>query len=479
MLTRIEVDGFKTFRDFAADIPPFLVVLGRNASGKSNMFDAIQFLRLTAGGTLLETVSQTRGDITEILHRDVTGHPVETMSFAVETLLDSEVTDDFGDEVPVRHSRLRYELSLSLREVRQQGRGRSPVNGATRERLFVDHEQVTLIRQPNDHWVAERTAGYRQRRNLAKYSSRSVEILLETTKDENGRRVFAIHQEGRAGKPKHLPASDAVATVLSTLTTAHDYPLLYALKRELLSWGLLHLDPAALRHVNSFDDDDRLSPTGANLAKTLHRIALDTSTEDRPRGSLTNIAADLARIVPEVRDLQIDEDRERRQRQVVVHTREDATYTARVASDGTLRALALLTALYDPSNEGLICFEEPENGIYPQRLVSFVRHLRALVDQSFRRRLGDAAAPAVQLILSSHSPVIVRALSDDQTLRVPVRDDVLFVDTVSRHEGGRKSRVSRARKIRAAQQMELPLSLRGRVVSKAEIEAFEVSGALT
>jgi predicted ATP-dependent endonuclease of OLD family len=45
MLTRIEIDGFKTFRDFALDVPPFLVVLGRNASGKSNLFDAIQFLR--------------------------------------------------------------------------------------------------------------------------------------------------------------------------------------------------------------------------------------------------------------------------------------------------------------------------------------------------------------------------------------------------------------------------------------------------
>jgi recombinational DNA repair ATPase RecF len=44
MLTRIEIDGFKSFRDFALDIPPFLVIIGRNAAGKSNLFDAIQFL---------------------------------------------------------------------------------------------------------------------------------------------------------------------------------------------------------------------------------------------------------------------------------------------------------------------------------------------------------------------------------------------------------------------------------------------------
>ncbi|MFI1989460.1 hypothetical protein [Actinoplanes sp. NPDC020271] len=44
MLTRIEIDGCKTFRDFALDPPPFLVVLGRDGAGKSRLFDALRFL---------------------------------------------------------------------------------------------------------------------------------------------------------------------------------------------------------------------------------------------------------------------------------------------------------------------------------------------------------------------------------------------------------------------------------------------------
>ena len=42
MLTRIEIDGFKTFEDFAVDLAPFVAILGTNAAGKSNLFDAIQ-----------------------------------------------------------------------------------------------------------------------------------------------------------------------------------------------------------------------------------------------------------------------------------------------------------------------------------------------------------------------------------------------------------------------------------------------------
>ena len=44
MLTRIEIDGFKTFENQAIDLTPFTAIIGNNAAGKSNLFDAIQLL---------------------------------------------------------------------------------------------------------------------------------------------------------------------------------------------------------------------------------------------------------------------------------------------------------------------------------------------------------------------------------------------------------------------------------------------------
>lgn len=61
MLTRIEIDGFKSFRNFELDIPPFLVIIGRNAAGKSNLFDAIQLLSRLAGEPVLEAAQHMRG----------------------------------------------------------------------------------------------------------------------------------------------------------------------------------------------------------------------------------------------------------------------------------------------------------------------------------------------------------------------------------------------------------------------------------
>ena len=44
MLTRIEIDGFKSFEDLDVSLEPFTAIVGTNAAGKSNLFDAIQLL---------------------------------------------------------------------------------------------------------------------------------------------------------------------------------------------------------------------------------------------------------------------------------------------------------------------------------------------------------------------------------------------------------------------------------------------------
>ena len=44
MITRIEIDGFKSFSNFVMDFSPLTVIAGANASGKSNLFDALQLL---------------------------------------------------------------------------------------------------------------------------------------------------------------------------------------------------------------------------------------------------------------------------------------------------------------------------------------------------------------------------------------------------------------------------------------------------
>jgi hypothetical protein len=98
-----------------------------------------------------------------------------------------------------------------------------------------------------------------------------------------------------------------------------------------------------------------------------------------------------------------------------------------VVSDGTLRVLALLTLLHDPRHRGLICFEEPENGVHPARLKPLVRRLKEMASAPAEGIAEGDAQPLTQLLLNSHSPVVLSALLDRENK--PGDSMVLFADT--------------------------------------------------
>ena len=54
MLTRLEINGFKSFHNFAFDFQPFQVFIGPNGVGKTNLFDAIVLLSHLASGHTLD-----------------------------------------------------------------------------------------------------------------------------------------------------------------------------------------------------------------------------------------------------------------------------------------------------------------------------------------------------------------------------------------------------------------------------------------
>ncbi|MFB6393322.1 AAA family ATPase [Polymorphospora lycopeni] len=173
--------------------------------------------------------------------------------------------------------------------------------------------------------------------------------------------------------------------------------------------------------------------------------------------------------------VRLNEDEARRRRQVEVVQRDEAPFSAEVVSDGTLRAIALLAALYDPRGAGLICFEEPENGIYPQHLAQFVRYLRNLVTRAIDTAPQRGTA-LTQLVLSSHSPAILRALAEGDAGR---HGNAVFLDVVTRARRGEpRSRVTRPRWVGGNQLAIDEVMDIGSVVSRAEIAEFEVMAAL-
>ena len=79
-------------------------------------------------------------------------------------------------------------------------------------------------------------------------------------------------------------------------------------------------------------------------------------------------------------------------------------------SSGTLRILALMTALYSDQDINLVGIEEPENYIHPSALSSFVVHLLDARDR-------------LQFVVTTHSPLLLDFLDEPRAVVIVSRDD--------------------------------------------------------
>ena len=70
MITSIKINGFKSFHNFEMTFGPLTIVAGVNASGKSNLFDALQLLSRLAETDLKTAYSEQRGNPGELFTQD-------------------------------------------------------------------------------------------------------------------------------------------------------------------------------------------------------------------------------------------------------------------------------------------------------------------------------------------------------------------------------------------------------------------------
>lgn len=419
MLTRLEIDGFKTFEDLDISFSPFTVILGSNAAGKSNLFDAIKLLSNLATKDVNEALKDMRGEPLELFRQTPTQGRVRQISLAAEVMVDPLVRDPWGSEFKLTHTRMRYEVTLERRETK---RGL--------ERIQIAKEAAYPVMSKDDRWVKAQRPTKAFRDTYLRYGRQTPWL---TTQNLPQGLSFSIHQDGQAGRNRPAyPAGAAEATVLYSMANA-DFHHLFALREEMRNWRLLQLDPALLRKPAPAAASDVLDVDGANLAAVLARLKAETATSESPNGVLSDIAAELSSLIPGVTQLDAGLHDASREYRIELTMRDGLPYTSRVISDGTLRVLALLTLLNDPQHRGLICFEEPENGVHPGRVRQLVRRLNDMVSTPAGFASDEeGAAPLCQLLLNSHSPVVLSALLDQNPGDPPLLDaEILFADTAT------------------------------------------------
>jgi predicted ATPase len=182
---------------------------------------------------------------------------------------------------------------------------------------------------------------------------------------------------------------------------------------SLSTMGFYNISPAKIRALQAPDQGDLLDREGTNLASVLERLGKASPTVK------TRIEEYLARVVPGIEGFDPSrvghmETIEFRQR--VVGSKQPWRFPAINMSDGTLRALAVLTALFqfaepERATARLIGIEEPETALHPAAAGLLLDCLR----EGARER---------QVVITTHSPDLLDndAITAEQLLAVSAAD---------------------------------------------------------
>jgi hypothetical protein len=68
----------------------------------------------------------------------------------------------------------------------------------------------------------------------------------------------------------------------------------------------------------------------------------------------------------------------------------------------------------DPKFQGVVCFEEPENGIHPERIPNIIDLLRDIATDPGEP--ADEDNPLRQVLINTHSPAVIRIVPEDSLL---------------------------------------------------------------
>jgi len=363
MITRIEIDGFKSFLDFELDVPPFLALVGPNASGKSNLFDALAFLKAAYADPQDALFEAHRGRPQELFHAVEKGRPVENLSVGVTTCPSG--------------------LSAAATPLRHQ-------------------------------------------------------IQLET---RDGR--YAFHPPD--GPSVDLDERQSDASSSSSLVSREEIAVRRLAREEVGGWRFFLPEPALMRSTAPAGDHRLVTEDGSNLAAVLGRI--------RHAEAFDDVVIDLVALVPDMRGIITRLDEHRQEWAFDIDFEGEGPVPSTLLSDGTLRVLSILVALHDPASPGVLLLDEIDHGLYPGLLTTLVRRMR--------QRVVDSRLSQRQVIVTSHSPVVVGELVHDHP------ESLSFFGTATRADPGndRVSRYTTARPVRTTGE-------RGTYVSPRQVRQY-------
>jgi predicted ATPase len=330
--------GYRSLRDVKLEVGQLTAITGGNGTGKSNVYRGLKLLVDAAEGQLARALAREGG--------------MPSAMWAGEPGKKAKASEGKRISIGFADDTIAFELRLGL-----------PKHVETA--FFLDPE----VKEETIRTLAKPVVSLLERRNNS--------AML---RDGDGRPVtFGARIEGHE-------------SVLSQLAEPHRYPVLSTVRERLKQWRFYHQirtdADSPVRAVQIGTRTPVLAHDGNDLA-----AAIQTIIEIGDARGLADAVADAfdgARLTVDFND-------DARFRMLFETPGVFRALDAAELSDGTLRYLALLAALFSPRPPELLVLNEPETSLHPRVLEPLGRQIAA-------------AAKRSQVIVVSHAAPLVDAL---------------------------------------------------------------------
>jgi len=383
MITLVEALNYRCLRYVRQSLEPFQVMVGPNATGKTTFLDVIGFL-----GDLV-----SRGIETAITERTATPSDLtwwrkgESFELAIEATIPEKLREKLENP---EFDRVRYEVAVGMNV---EGEG----FGLTTERVFLkrngDTEEVQRDFFPQLRPIPQTLLS---RKGVSR-NKQSIIVSKEQGKNEN------FYPETAKGyKPSYSSTPRRVA--LSNVPPDEGYAVTRWLK-DLLTSGIQKfvLDSLEIRKASPPGQVTGFKPDGSNIPWVISTL------KDKHPEQLKEWVDHLATALPDLTGIQSIERKDDKHRYMMLEYAGGLEVPSWLASDGTLRLLALTLPAYLKGFNGCYVIEEPENGIHPRAVETVVQSLSSVYE--------------AQVLMATHSPVILGCVEPHQVLCFAKTDD--------------------------------------------------------
>lgn len=361
MLKRVKIRGYKSLVDVEVHLQPLTVLFGPNASGKSNFLDALQLLSRIA----------TSENLRFAFAPPYRGTPLESFTFGpdgIQGLLTQEKAS-FSIEVDVELPQAVIDsVNQQIREL-----GDAEKSSFVRERFLRYHIEIGLLLESGILYVANEYL-----------------IALTASGSPQGGSPFlewnGSYRRLEGQKTIRLNGYRDRSFLLPYVPTFH--PHLVAMREALANWFFFYLEPRErMRMPTPIKEVRHIGLMGEELAAFLNTLRVI----DEPQFRAVEKA--LHMVVPSITGIDVGVNNSG---EVELRLMQGQTpIPARVLSEGTLRILGLLALGGAKEPPALLGFEEPENGIHPDRLDLIASLLKTL------------STDDTQVIVTTHSPTLL------------------------------------------------------------------------